>query len=254
MCRLQLRPPQTGSPCDPNHGFSSLGSELRATRIFCWVSVGMDAVQDALDHDNKVSQRKQNHPFVYWSNRDVLLSFKRFFQEDEETLILTHSDELNSIYSDGSRLPFDLTSTSSDDITGTQPALDEQTPRSSRASWWGKPALKETRATIVPSGSGTITVTSAVTPADTHWFDRRRFGRKSYPPARQLRANTQKQKIWEAEVEKTGGDEGRKGIIPLNPVQNSGGVTERRDATATITAWEAAWNVTNAIQVPKIIS
>eukprot|EP00066_Takifugu_rubripes_P021284 XP_011610550.1 PREDICTED: vesicular inhibitory amino acid transporter-like [Takifugu rubripes] len=178
----------------------------------------------------------------------LITTTRRFFQEDEEMLILTHSDELNRIYSDGSRMPFDLTSTSSDDITGTQPALDEQTPTSSRASWWGKPALKETRATIVPSGSGTITVTSTVAPADTHWFDWRRFGRKSYPPARQLGSHTQKQKLWEAEVEKAGGDEGRKGIIPLNPVQNSGGVTERRDPAATITAWEAAWNVTNAIQ------
>lgn len=64
----------------------------------------------------------------------------------------------------------------------------------------------------------------------------------------------QKQKHWEAEVANTEGDEGRKGIIPRNPVQNSGGVTEQRKPAATITAWEAAWNVTNAIQVPQMVT
>lgn len=60
------------------------------------------------------------------------------------------------------------------------------------------------------------------------------------------------QELLEAEVEKTGRDEERKGIIPLNPIYDSSGITERPNPAATITAWEAAWNVTNAIQVPNI--
>lgn len=175
-------------------------------------------------------------------------------------MILTRSDELNRNCSDEARLPFDLPSTSSDVIPGTEPALDEQTPGSTGASLWDKPAFKETTATIVPSGSGTIAVTSAVAPADAHRFDNCRRGgrrsperkaRESCRAARQLGANMQK--LWEAEVEKTGDDNRRKGMIPRNPVQNCSDGTERPNPVATITAWEAAWNITNAIQVPKII-
>lgn len=180
-------------------------------------------------------------------------------------MILTHNDELNRNYYDDARLPFDLTTTSSDEVTGTGPAMDEQTSGSTGASRWGNLTFKETRTTIDSSGTGTITITSAVTTDDSHWFNKSRSlgrGRRSSPkkerkssrPARQLGANMQELKLLETEVEKMGRDERREGFIPLNPIQNSSGITERPNPAATITAWEAAWNVTNAIQVPNIIT
>lgn len=180
-------------------------------------------------------------------------------------MILTHNDELNRNYYDDARLPFDLTTTSSDEVTGTGPAMDEQTSGSTGASRWGNLAFKETRTTIDSSGTGTITITSAFATDDSHWFNKSRSlgrGRRSSPkkerkssrPARQLGANMQELKLLETEVEKMGRDERREGLIPLNPIQNSSGITERPNPAATITAWEAAWNVTNAIQVPNIIT
>lgn len=188
----------------------------------------------------------------------ALSSSRRFFQASEEMLILTQSDELNRTHSEEARLPFDLASTSIDDIAGTGQVV-EQASGSSGAPQWDNPALKETKAAIVPSGSGTIAV-AAVATADSRWFDKsRRFGRgrrsserkqrKSYRPGRRLGNNMPTQKLLEAEGE---GAERRKGIIPLNPVRNSSSITERLNPAATITAWEAAWNITNAIQVPNV--
>lgn len=180
-------------------------------------------------------------------------------------MILTHSDELNRTYSEDVRLPFDLTTTSSDEVTGPRPAMDEQASGSTGASRWANLAFKQTRATTDSSGTGTVTITSAVATADFHWLNKSRSlgrgrrssqkqGRKSSRHARQLGANMQELKLLEAEVEKTGRDEGRKGIKPLNPIHNSSSITERPTPAATISAWEAAWNVTNAIQVPKIMT
>lgn len=180
-------------------------------------------------------------------------------------MFLTHSDELNRNYSDDARLPFDLTTTSSDEVTGTGPAMDEQTSGSTGTSRWDNLAFKETRTTIDSSGTGSIAITSAVATADSHWFNKSRsfsrgrrssqkIERKSSRPAQQLGPNMQELNLLEAEVEKTGRDEGRKGIIPLNPIHNSSSITERPNPAATITAWEAAWNVTNAIQVPNVIT
>lgn len=187
--------------------------------------------------------------------------FRRFFQENEEIAILTHSDELNRNYSDDARLPVDLTSTSSDEVPGTGPATDEQTSGSTGASRWDNRAFKQTTATIDSSGTRSLIVTSAVTTADSRRFHeswslgrgRRsppKKGRESSRPTRQLGVNMQE--LLEAEVEKTGRDEERKRMIPLNPIYDSSSITERPNPAATITAWEAAWNVTNAIQVPNI--
>lgn len=177
-------------------------------------------------------------------------------------MILTQSDELSRKYSDDARPPFDLTSSSSDEVTRTGPAMEEQTSGSTEAPTWDDLAFKETRTSIHSSGTRTIAITSAVATADSRWFNKSRSvgrerksspqnARKSAQPAGQLGANMQELKLLEAEVEKTGRDEGRKGIIPLNPIHNSSSITERPNPAATITAWEAAWNVTNAIQVQK---
>lgn len=179
--------------------------------------------------------------------------------------MLTHSDELNRNYSEDAQLPSDLTTTSSDKVTGTGPAMDEQTSVSTGASRWDNLAFKQTRATTDSSGTGTIIITSANATADSHWLNKSRSlgrgrrssqkkERKSSRPAGQHGVNMQELKLLETEVEKTGSDEGRKGIIPLNPIHNSSSITGRPNPAATITAWEAAWNVTNAIQVPNIMT
>lgn len=176
-------------------------------------------------------------------------------------MILTHSDELSRNYSDDAPLPFDFTTSSSDEVTGNGPAMDKQTSGSTGASRWDNLAFKETRATIESSGTRTITITSANATAESHWFNKSRSlgrgkrnsqkrERKSSRPARQLGANMEEQKVLEAEVQKTGRDEWRKRIIPLNPIHNLSSITEQPIPAATITAWDAAWNVTNAIQVP----
>lgn len=64
--RLHFRPPEAGSHIRADHGLSSLGSEFRAARVFCWVSVGMDIVKDALKPDNKVSQNKDCFFFYFF--------------------------------------------------------------------------------------------------------------------------------------------------------------------------------------------
>lgn len=177
-------------------------------------------------------------------------------------MILTHSDELDRLDSDDPRLPLDPPPTSSDEVTGTGPTMDEQT---SGASRWDNLAFKETRATIDSSGTGSVTITTAVATADSPWFDKSQsFGRgrrssqkekrKSSQPAGQLGANMQELEILESDIEKTRRDEGRQEIIPLNPIDNSSSITERPSRVATISTWEAAWNVTNAIQVPNIIT
>lgn len=177
-------------------------------------------------------------------------------------MILTYSDELNRNYTDDAQLPFDLTTSGNDEVTGTGSATEEPTSGPTVAPRWDNLLFKETRTTSKSTGTGTITITTAVATADSHWFNKSRSvgrGRRSSPkkarkssqPAGQLGANMQELKLLEAEVENTGRDEERKGIIPLNPIHSSSSITERPNPAATITAWEAAWNVTNAIQVRK---
>lgn len=228
----------------------------------------------------------------------------RFFQEDEEMLILTHSDELNRIYGEDNRSPFNTittrSNTSCDDTRRNRSFLTEQdnpsmrerpapSPmRSTSTSWQDSPAFKETRATVISSGPSTITITSAVSTADSLWFkNTRSYGkerrsselgsnseenpsfnqdqgnkRRSY---RLTGDNMQKQRLLEDEGEKRGEEsvegtsqfctsleEERTRMTLANPVQNPSTGTAGRNPPATITTWEAGWNVTNAIQVRNL--
>lgn len=223
----------------------------------------------------------------------------RFFQEDEEMLILTHSDELNRTYAEDNRLNFDTTTTkaktSCDDTRTSRPFVTEQDNpimRDGSTSWQDSPVLNETRATVISSGPSTITITSVVSTPDPLWFKNNRgYGkerkssalgsnsevkpscnqnqgnkRRSCQLAGLLEDNLQNQGIFENEGEaKVGGEtvegtsqlgsrleEARTGMITAHPVQNSNTGTTGLNRPATITAWEAGWNVTNAIQVRNL--
>ncbi|XP_053192693.1 vesicular inhibitory amino acid transporter-like [Scomber japonicus] len=228
----------------------------------------------------------------------------RFFQEDEEMLILTQSDELNRTYSEDNRLH----NTSSDDAKRNRPSSretsqslskqDNSTMRertkdadlmgSTSSSWQESPTFKETRATIISTGPRTVTMTSPVPTTDSLWLKNTRpyskersseiqagmmgsnseensnFNqkqnkrRRSYRLVRDLGRDIQKQRLTEDGQEKkdeegimegssqvfTSLEEERVRTSVASPVQSTTGL----NSTSTITAWEAGWNVTNAIQ------
>ncbi|XP_074471807.1 vesicular inhibitory amino acid transporter-like [Sebastes fasciatus] len=208
----------------------------------------------------------------------------RLFQEDEEMLILTHRDELNRTYSEDSRSPFDnitnKNNTSSDDTRGTRSLTEQDDPSlpgSTSTLLQESPTVKETRATVISTGPATITITSAVSTVDSFWLkNTKHYGkgmgsnneenpsfnqnqgnkRGSY---RLFRGNMQKLRLSEDGEEKKDGEEtveetsqfceGERARMSLaNPVQSPSTGTTGLNPPLTITAWEAGWNVTNAIQ------
>lgn len=242
------------------------------------------------------------------TNSSVVLT-SRWMKEDEEMLILTHSDQLNRTYEEDNRLPFDHATnknTSSNDIRRNRAsfrrdslslsAQDNLTVRERPApSLMGStstllPAFKETRAALVATGPKTITTTLAVSPTDSLWFQNYKSydkGRKSSemqadkmgsnseenPSFNQNQGNKRKpygavgllrkQRLSEDGEEKkeeeelgerssqfcTSVDENRTRINLTNPLQSLSISTTSLHTCPTITAWEAGWNVTNAIQV-----
>ncbi|KAF3850085.1 hypothetical protein F7725_019804 [Dissostichus mawsoni] len=115
-------------------GLSSLGSQLWAALELCWVSVGPGSVEAAPALDIK---------------------------EDEEMLILTHSDELSRTYGEDNRLPLE-------NITNRNNSSEDTRRNSTFVQ--ESPTLKETRATVISTGPRTITITSAVSTSDSFWF------------------------------------------------------------------------------------
>lgn len=206
-------------------------------------------------------------------------------------LILTHNDELNTIYGEDNQLPIDTTTsnnkTSCTDTSRTrlesqreQHMRERRAPnpnRSTGAPWQESPGFEETRATIVSSGPSTTTVTSVVPTPESVWFDHSRsFGKgrcsknnkgKPYRQAEQLGGKKPNQKLSVDEEEKmdreesaegtsqicTSLEEQRKSMILADPVLNLNKGTVGLKPPSTITTWEAGWNVTNAIQV-RILS
>ncbi|XP_056284966.1 vesicular inhibitory amino acid transporter-like isoform X2 [Pseudoliparis swirei] len=222
----------------------------------------------------------------------------RFFQQDEEMLILTHSDELNRTYGEDSRLPFDniadRNNTSSDDTRRNRTLFQTQqdnpsVPESTSTLLQESPALKETRATVISTGPRTMTITSAVATPCCHslWFkntnghgkgrrslktDADKMGSNSEQnqsfnhsqgnktgSSRTLSGNTQKQRLSEDGEEETvegtshfctSLDEERRmrRMSLVKPDQSPNAGCRSVNPTLSITAWEAGWNVTNAIQ------
>lgn len=86
--------------------------------------------------------------------------------------------------------------------------------------------------------------------------------KRAYHQAGLLGDNMQEQRHMEDEGGKSGGEESKEGtaegermrMTSAYPVQNLSTGTAGRYPPATITAWEAGWNVTNAIQVRHIIN
>lgn len=204
-------------------------------------------------------------------------------------LILTHNDELNTIYGEDNQLSIDTTTsnnkTSCTDTSRTrlesqieQRMRGRRAPnpnRSTGAPWQERPGFKETRATIVSLGPSTTTVTSVVSTTESVWFDHSRsFGKgrcsknkkgKSYRQAEQLAVKKPNQKLLVDEEEKMDREESAEGTseictsleeqrkILADPLQNLDKGTVGLKPPTTITAWEAGWNVTNAIQA-RILS
>lgn len=229
-------------------------------------------------------------------NEVVLIS--RLFQEDEEMLILTHSDELNRTYGEDN---VTNQNNRSSDYTKRNRTLfgrnslspteqdNPSIPGCTSTLLQESPTFKETRATVISTGPRTITITSAVSAADSVWFkNNKSYGKRrrssemradkigsnveknpsfnqsnkrgSY---RLFRGNMQKQRLSEDVENKKEGAETVEGTSPFcasleeerarmslaNPVQSPRTGTTGLKPTLTITAWEAGWNVTNAIQV-----
>ncbi|XP_040920893.1 vesicular inhibitory amino acid transporter-like [Toxotes jaculatrix] len=213
----------------------------------------------------------------------------RFFQEDEEMLVLTHSDELNRTYGEANRS--NKASFSQNNLSLTEQNAPNRNPAgSSTALQDNSPTFKETKATVISTGARTITITSAVSTADSRWLkNTTSYGKgkrssemqademgsnseenlsfnqdqgntsRSHRLAGLLRGNIQKQKLSEDGEEQSEGkemvevtsqfctcpEEERARVSLADPCQStSAGLSP----SPTITAWEAGWNVTNAIQ------
>lgn len=210
-------------------------------------------------------------------------------------LILTHSDELNRTYSEDNRSPFDniTNKNNSDDTRRNRPSFrrnslsqtEQHIPGSTSTLLQESPAFKETRATVISTGPTTITITSAVSTADSVWFKNSRRNGKGRRPSeiqadrmgsnseenqrqgnkrgsnRLFREDVQKLRLSEDGEEIKEGEESVEGTSQFctsleeerarrslaNPVQSPD--TGTKGLSPTITAWEAGWNVTNAIQV-----
>ncbi|XP_034436672.1 vesicular inhibitory amino acid transporter-like [Hippoglossus hippoglossus] len=214
----------------------------------------------------------------------------RFFDQDEEMLVLTHSDELNRTYGEESRFPFDHIAnknTSSPSLTEQDtPAMRERPapdlPGSSSTSWPGDgPSFKETRATVISTGPRTITITSTVSSADSLWLrntssygkgerssemeedttgsnseEKLRFKGKRSRSSRMeasSKGDNQEQRLSEDGEERREGasthrEEERAGLSLADSLLSPNAGTTGLNPAPTITAWEAGWNVTNAIQ------
>lgn len=184
----------------------------------------------------------------------------RFFRDDEEMLILTHDDDRSRAPVEESRLP--ITNKYNGGGGDARPTEDDNPRPAQRRDI---PAFRETRATVVSSGPGAVTRTSVVSSADSRPFtsgrargkrrrsdgelepmsnQRQRSKRRPYRLARLQggRKRTSGQEVPRLHASPEGC---RAGMSGLNPAQSA----EDLNPTASITAWEAGWNVTNAIQV-----
>lgn len=212
-------------------------------------------------------------------------------------LILTQSDEISRTYNEDQRLPVHV-HTTGNGICGAMrtrwsppepinpAARRSATPNLTiGASWQDSQTFKETRATVISTGPSTITITSALPPAD--WLNsgsycterkcsesegdgaenphfnqkqgRKNKRKRAYRLVGPLQDNMQNKFFSGYE----GGGEGdeeegssqscasleeeRTGTTLANPAQSPSGKPPN-----TISAWEAGWNVTNAIQVRNL--
>lgn len=212
--------------------------------------------------------------------------------------ILTQSDEISRTYNEDQGPPVHVHATRKVTSCGdarktclSPPERINPTVREGAAanltigaSWQDGQSFKETKATVISSGPGTIAITSALSPADcskSYWLERRcaesegnsaensQFGqeqerknkrKRTKRLAGSLQDNMQNKGFSEyegggKEDEKeassqfcTSLEEERTGTTLANPAQSPSGKPPN-----TISAWEAGWNVTNAIQVRNLL-
>ncbi|XP_075893578.1 vesicular inhibitory amino acid transporter-like [Nelusetta ayraudi] len=207
----------------------------------------------------------------------------RFFEQDEEMLILTQSDEISRTYNEDQGLPVHVHATRNAIGGATKTRPEGATPNLTiGASWQDSQTFKETRATVISSGPSTVTITSALPPADwlssgrSYCIERRcaesegdgaenphfiqeqgskNKRKRAHRLAGPLQDNMQNKGFSGYEGGGEGDEEGgssqsctsleeeRTGTTLANPAQSPSGKPPN-----TISAWEAGWNVTNAIQ------
>lgn len=178
-------------------------------------------------------------------------------------LILTHQDQLDRTYEEDNRAT--SRNTSCDDTQRSRRAQGKPASRPTGSTGSSLAASKETRATLVATGPRTITTTSDVAPADSL----RLKGSKSSDtqgesnaeenqnqnqnqggmrkPRRPLRKQGRPEAGERTSQRCTGVDGEGPRMNSVTPVQSPSVSTTT--TSPTITAWEAGWNVTNAIQV-----
>ncbi|KAM6915454.1 vesicular inhibitory amino acid transporter-like [Xenentodon cancila] len=233
----------------------------------------------------------------------------RFFQEDEEMLILTHKDELNQTYSEDERFPVNSATRTNEpkfhdarkEGASSQenslvlqhvedPAMKVKPAPNLRGSTCTVrqegPEFKETRAEAISTGAKTVTMTSDGSTADSVRFKSARQHNKQEPFI-ELHTDKNEEKLrfkknhackrescrWnpedvvklglsEGEEEKREGEDFVRGTFNLftsfqndqvstgfaDSVQIHSASGTTLNSSPTITAWEAGWNVTNAIQ------
>ncbi|XP_034018588.1 vesicular inhibitory amino acid transporter-like [Thalassophryne amazonica] len=221
-----------------------------------------------------------------WTTSRLRLdSTTRFFQQNEELLVLTKSDELSQSYGEDTRTPLNgITSTKNPGLDDTRPnraSLKETgllvtgqndlttstegdrptTNGSTSVSWQESPAFKETRTTVISAGLRTVTVTSAVSAADSPWSKNIRTyskgrSRGSAVPADKMGSTmvdseenlSDRQHLYQ-DIADSDMNKSEK-IVEQNPqfYASKEASPTGLSPSPTITAWEAGWNVTNAIQ------
>lgn len=209
-------------------------------------------------------------------------------------LILTQSDEISRTYNEDQVPPVHILATQKGTGCGDARKACLSPPKRTNASvkesnltigtsWQDSQTFKETKATFISSWPSSITITSALSPADcgkSYWLEKRcaesegnsaensqfnqEQGRKKKRKRSErllgpLQDNMQNKRSSEYQGgSKEDKDEGsfefctsleetRTGTTLANPAQSPSGKPPN-----TISAWEAGWNVTNAIQVRNL--
>uniref|UniRef100_A0A3P8UW29 Vesicular inhibitory amino acid transporter n=1 Tax=Cynoglossus semilaevis TaxID=244447 RepID=A0A3P8UW29_CYNSE len=167
-------------------------------------------------------------------------------------LVLTHSDELNRTYGGENGGP---PVTEPDSTSERQGPVSDMTGCSS----WST-GFKETRSTLVCTGARTITLTSAVSTTDWVKSTTSRLEEMKYSDVhlQKMSGGTEEQSGFDQSRgnrdrrENTEGQEPSDGTVHFSESRGDGGkggtISVDPSLRPTITAWEAGWNVTNAIQ------
>ncbi|KAG7508376.1 hypothetical protein JOB18_011174 [Solea senegalensis] len=200
----------------------------------------------------------------------------RLIHQDEEMVVLTHSDELDRTYGEDSGPTFDRTtnrSPSSHSSSLSEPDTSAPNRTGSSSTLWrnSPPTFKETRATVISTGPRSITITSAVsTTEESLWFKNttsygkgqrpseiqpeRTGGRREENLSFTQKKNENMSNSMEVQEKGDGQDTAERSsqfmvlLEDQRERRSDSADTTGLNASPTITAWEAGWNVTNAIQ------